>query len=209
MSEFILGCFYTKNSPYEEVFHNYLKKSIDKYKLNYIVVETQDYNNWYQNVAEKPKVILDILSSTLISNKNLLFLDVDCTIEKSLDLFNNLPEEYDIAYHTLSWNFWYGYHNKPDVKELLSGTMWFKNTPIIKELCLEWYKKAKESNEWEQKVLSKVIQPYIANGLIKPYALPLEYCYMNSRPRGQLPLIKLDPYIVHYQKSRELKKYKK
>lgn len=202
MNEIIVGAFYTKNSEYERIYRETLLPSIKKFNIPYIAVETREFNNWQRNVAEKPKAILDLLNSNFVKDKLLVFLDVDAEIVKAPKLFYEIPETAEIGFHVLDWNTWYGYKSNPPMKELLTGTMFFRNTEGVKELCKDWYEAAVKNEEWEQKCLQKLI---VGRTLVI-YQLPLEYIYIKTMPRGGEPLVKLDPVIVHYQASRELKK---
>lgn len=201
-NKFVIATFVSEGTPYEDIINKYLLKSCQKLGLPLQIAHSVNCNNWYRNVAEKPLIIRNILS-TMDDDTCLVFLDADCTIEKYPILFEKIPEEYDIAFHMLDWNVWYGYKQPKPVTELLTGTMFFRNRPLVKQLCMEWYETAKITNVWEQKILEKIIKKYKD---LRIYQLPLEYIYMNKRPRGQEPLVKLDPVIIHYQKSRELKK---
>jgi hypothetical protein len=203
-NRFKIGCFYTEDSPYEQVWQQCLKPSLEKFSLDYIVKTAPNYGNWYKNVAEKPRIIGEILESNIEKNGILVFLDVDATIEQYPILFEEILMEYEIGYHILQWNAWYGYKDNPSKTELLTGTMFFRPTTKVKDLCKEWYETAKETMLWEQKVLASIIDSHGLN----IYKLPLEYCYITSLPNGDAPLIKLDPVITHHQVSREFKKKK-
>lgn len=202
MNNFIIGSFYTEHTPYEEVAHNYLLKScIDILNKSPIILTSKNYGNWYRNVAEKPKIILDLFN-ILKDNVCLVFLDADATIEQYPKLFEEIPEEYDIAFHYLDWATWYGYKDSK-VKELLTGTMFFRNNDKTRELCLEWHCESVKTTEWEQKVLQRILSKYD----LKIYELPIEYCYIKTLPNGNEPLVKINnPVIIHHQLSRELKK---
>ena len=195
-----IGTFYTKNGLYEQISKNYLQKSLDKFSISPLITETSNYGNWTRNVAEKPKAILEQLGR-LEEDECLVFLDADCTVEKWPTLFEEIPADYDIAYHTLSWKQWYGYAT--ETLELLTGTMFFRNNDKVKKLCEHWYNESVKSRQWEQKVLQSIISSHNMTS----YPLPLSYCYMNSRPGGIDPLHFIpEPHIIHYQKSREYKR---
>ena len=128
--------------------------------------------------------------------------DADATIERYPQLFHEIPEEYDIAFHTLHWNTWYN-RLEDNTTELLTGTMFFRNRQIVKDLCREWYEKAQDGSIWEQKILESIIKKYD----LKIYNLPIEYTYIKTLPRGQEPHVKVEkPVIVHHQVSRNLKR---
>jgi len=202
MNKFKIGCFYSRDTIYKRIYDEYLSSSCKKLKLDTNVLETPNYHNWYRNVAEKPRVISEMLDLFLEDKELLVFLDADATIEQYPKLFEEIPKEYDIGFHTLDWNLWYGYEDSPPKTELLSGTMFFKNNRKVKSLCAEWYKRASSTQIWEQKVLQEIIGDYD----LKIYELPLDYCYIISRPGNKPPLVKLDPVILHHQVSRDLKK---
>lgn len=194
-----IGTFFTENTPYEQVYLKYLRESLKKYNIPCLIDIIPNEGGWLKNVANKPAIIKRQLIS-MDKDECLVFLDADCTIEQYPILFDEIPKEYDIAFHTLSWSQWYG-HSK-DFKELLSGTMFFRNNEIVKRLCDAWYNESKKGLVWEQKALENIINIFD----IKIYSLPLEYCYIKNRPGGLPPLVKLDPVILHHQVSREYKK---
>ena len=194
--------YYTSGTPYKEIAEQKLIPSLKKFKLNYTISEVPNLGNWYKNTAFKAKFVLDYLVDYPFEY-NLVLLDVDAIIEKEPKLFDEISQEYDLAFHTLSWNKWYGYKDSPDVKELLTGTMMFRNRLQVKEMCKEWYRKATESQEWEQKVLQKIIGNYD----LKIYDLPIEYIYIDTLPNGKKPITPDDNVIIrHFQASREWKR---
>lgn len=199
LNEFIIATFFTKNTPYEEVYHTHLSTSLDKYAFFREIVQIENKGSWRENVAQKPKIILDLLERT---SGPIVFLDCDATIEQYPHLFHTIPLTYDIAFHYLSWEDWYGYKGDK-TKELLTGTLFVRNNNKMKLLCEQWYNEAKTKHEWEQKSLARILSKRTD---IKVYHLPLSYCYIKTRPRGQEPLIKLEPIILHHQCSRQLKK---
>ena len=204
MNIFTIGCFYTKNTEYENLYKSLLKESIDKFSLDSLVSERDNKGTWYKNVAEKPLVILEMLEYFRIrgfTDRKLVFLDVDSNIVSYPKLFEEIPDTYDIAFHRLDWRMWYG-HNV-NTKELLTGTMWFNNNDKVRDLCKEWYNEAVKTNMWEQKVLEQILPNHPE---ISVYELPIEYCYIATMPDGSLPKVKVDSVILHYQKSRELKR---
>jgi hypothetical protein len=195
---FKIVSYYTEDTPYEQIAHKHLIPSLQKLNLDYEIDVVKNYGTWYKNTAHKGQFILNKLEKY----KRIVWVDVDAEVLKYPKLFDEISDEYDIAIHYLSWNRWYGYNNNKDVNELLTGTMYFKDSHLMRVVCKKWHEIASKTNIWEQKVLQKVIKSYN----LKIYELPLEYIYMNSRPRGEPPLIKLDPVILHHQASREWKR---
>ena len=197
----IFIAFYTKDSPYEQIAKEKLIPSLERFNLNYEIIQTESQGNWYKNVAEKPKIILDYLVEYPFQY-NVVILDVDAIIEKEPILFNEIPDKYDIAFHYLDWSIWYRYQNC-NIKELLTGTMLFRNRPQVRELCKEWYSQAKETQQWEQKVLERIIGNYN----LKIFELPIEYIYINTLPNGSKPRISDENVVIrHFQASRTWKR---
>lgn len=199
MSTFSIYSFVTIDSPYEEVVKKYLLASAQKLNLEVQVLKAPNYHNWWMNVAQKPLMILKLLNE---GKDNIVFLDADATIESFPSLFDNIPDEIDLAYHTLHWNSWY---NRPNdtTTELLSGTIFLRNRPEVKRLCTEWYEKAKDGGVWEQKILEQVIKKYD----LKIYDLPISYTWINSLPGNKEPYVKCDDIVIrHYQVSRNIKR---
>ncbi len=204
MNKFSVGSFYSENSPYQKIWNDYLLKSCNKFNIKTHIMSTPNYRNWNRNVAEKPRVIGEMLDLFVAGNECLVFLDADAVIEKDPVLFKQIPLEYDIAFHTLDWNLWYGYNNTPAKKEVLSGTLFLRNKKVIRDLCSEWYEEAKNTRIWEQKILENLIGKYN----LEIYPLPLDYCFPISRPKGP-PLVSDENVVIrHHQVSRELKRKK-
>lgn len=202
MRPFTIYAFYTQNSPYLEILNQYLISSINKIQpqIPFEIICAKNYHHWTKNVAQKPNIILEVLNDSE-EDEAIVFIDADATVERYPQLFHDIPDEYDIAFHTLDWNTWY--RNKSNVKELLTGTMYFRNRIAVKELCAEWYAKAQDGHRWEQQILEEIIQKYP----LKIYNLPIEYCYIKTLPNGKEPYVKVDqPVILHHQASRTLKK---
>jgi hypothetical protein len=174
--------------------------SLEKFNLNHSVVGVPNLGNWYKNTAYKAKFIKDYLVEYPFPY-SIVLLDVDAVIEKPPVLFSEIPEEYDIALHYLDWGEWYG-HSK-GTKELLTGTMMFRNRRAVRAMCEEWYAKAIIGNTWEQKVLEKIIDKYD----LKIYQLPREYIYIDTLPNGQKSKVSDENVVIrHFQASREWKR---
>lgn len=202
MGNFLIGSFYTKNTPYEIYIQDYLLASCKKFNLDYHVVGIESLGSWTRNVAEKPGIILKILEESQ-DKKDVVFLDADSTIEQELIVFNNIDKDIDLALHYLDWNAWYPWQKGSDVKELLSGTLFLRNNERVKSLVEEWHKRAITSTVWEQKILEQLLKE---RPDIKVFDLPIEYCYIKTLPNGQEPIVKVQPVILHHQKSREAKR---
>lgn len=196
---FIIATYYTYPGPYAKVVEDYLAKSMKNYpEFEFHIGVYEDQGSWHKNTSLKPRFILELFQKY---NKDVILLDADATIEKYPELFFNIPEEYDIAAHYLSWKDWYGY-SEDETKELLSGTLYLRNNDKVKKLCQKWYDEAYHSGVWEQQILQKLLD----KSEVKVYNLPIEYTFIISRPGNLPPLIKTEPVILHHQVSRETRR---
>jgi len=201
MKNFIIRSYVTENTPYVDVADQYLIKSLKDKQISWNVDIVSNMGTWLKNTAYKPNFILQHLNNNQF--KSTVFLDADATVEQYPTLFDTIPDEYDIACHYLDWETWYGH--SPNIKELLSGTLLFRNNRenVIK-LVTQWRDEAQKVNEWEQKTLARILEN---NKEIKVFELPLEYIYIKTLPDGRDPIVKIEnPIIVHHQVSRYLKK---
>jgi len=199
IDNWIIVSFVTHNTPYEKVLAQYLLPSLDKLKLPHHIEVIENQGSWLKNVAQKPKVILNALEK--YPHLNIVCLDADSEILSYPELFNQIPDEYDIALHKLNWRTFYGHD--VDRQEILSGSLWLRNNDKIKDLVTQWYLEATKSFEWEQKVLEKLL---LKNIDIKVFELPLSYCFITTLPDGSKPKVECNPVIQHNQVSRYLKR---
>jgi len=199
VDNWIVTAFVTEDTPYELELATHLLPSLEKLNIPHYIEVIENKGSWLKNVAEKPATIYRALEK--YPGKNLVVLDSDSEIITYPKLFNEIPEDCDIALHVLDWDKWY--NNNSHVKEVLSGTLFLHNTDKVKNMVKAWYEEASKNEQWEQKCLAKIIEQQN----IKIFELPLSYCYISSLPGGKEPLIKIDnPIIVHFQASRRFKK---
>ncbi len=196
MNKPIFISFYTEGY-YEDVMNSHLLPSLLLWNLPYYILPMENKRNWQANTKQKIDFILKALKVNYPFP--VVWIDADAKIENSPKLFYDIPQEYDISVHTLDWKKQYG----KEGKELLSGTIFFKNTDKVVELVELWKKLADESSQWEQRALERAIKQLDIN----VYPLPRSYCYVTTRPSGEPPVvIEKDPVVCHYQASREVKK---
>jgi hypothetical protein len=198
LNQFIISAFVTHNTPYELLLAQYLLPSIEKFGYSHCIDVIDSEGSWLKNVAQKPNTILRAMDK--FPAHDIVALDADSEILKPLDLFMQIPKEYDFACHILDWNSWY--NNNSNEKEVLSGTCWIRNSERGRELVTKWRDLAANSHEWEQKCLDKAIKELN----IKVFELPIEYCHIKSLPDGSEPLVKCEPIILHHQASRKYRK---
>ena len=191
--------FYTEGH-YEKVAKKYIIPSFKKWNLDYKVYIKPNLKNWVLNIRQKIDVIAEALKE--FPDHDIVWIDADGKIVTEPKLFETIPDEYDIALHYLSWTNHYGY--KEDKKELLTGTVYFKNSPKVTDLVTKWKIETVKYN-WEQRALEELLKTENIN----VYELPWSYCFISTMPNGEPPAFSLEnPVIVHYQESRMVKKNK-
>ncbi len=94
-SSFYLGSYYTKDTPYYEVAQQYYipsaMKLMREYGVNWKLFAIDSLGSWTKNVAEKPRIIKEMLDS-IPKDKNLFFVDSDATILEYPKLLNELND---------------------------------------------------------------------------------------------------------------------
>jgi Nucleotide-diphospho-sugar transferase len=199
---FIICSFFTLDTPYQQVAHDYLLSSLKKVNVKSDIRGVQSLGNWQKNTSYKPQFISEILEK---HTENIVFCDADAEILSYPDLFDNIPDEFNFAAHILDRRSWYGVeYSEEQSKELLSGTLFIRNNTESRAIVHEWATTVKMFSQiWEQQVLAKVLK----NNNVKVFELPVEYCWIRSLPDGRDPLIKPNgPIIIqHNQVSRTLR----
>ena len=185
----IVCAYYTKNTTYE----NYSKKfieSVKQFNLPYDVVPVDNKGNWYVNMQYKPTFLKKMLEKH--HPNSVIYVDIDATFCRYPGYFDKLEtaQEVNIAVHVLDHS---KYRRKNHPPELLSGTIFLKNTETTKQIVNKWIQECmKDPMLWDQRALASVLKKY------KYHLLPEEYCvifdYMSSVE---------NPAIKHFQASRE------
>lgn len=200
MNKWKLCVYFTPN--YEKVYWQYLEPSLKKLQLNhYMRALTHNLGGWKENTDYKPSFLLDCLEKF---DCDIVITDVDSVIHEYPILFDNIPQEYDIAVHNFSWETHYGRPNDKDKFEILSGTMYLRNNEKVRRLVRKW-KSLCFQHSWEQKALEQALKQIDIN----VFNLPREYCYITSCPKyinnGKVAIPLDKPIIEHFQASRDFK----
>lgn len=181
---FIVSAFYTKDTPYEGEARK-LKKTCKKFNIPYDIVGIPQQQNWEANCAQKPRIIKEALLRH--EDKNIVYLDADARIMRDPVLFDVFAG--DVGVHYL-----FG-------KELLSGTIFLKNTNSVFNLVTLWELVQQEAEgTWDQIVLQDVLREFGSRLGIRLKTLPANYCQIEDimAHAGR-------PVIKHTQASRRLK----
>lgn len=173
--------FYTKCTPYAEEIIG-LQRTCEQFGIKHITRGYRNRKKWEYNCAIKPEFLLTVLTSN--RGKRLVYLDADARIKKAPVLFNTIDA--DIAIHFRRGT------------SLLSGTIFFKCNPKVKQLFEAWVaEQIRCPDEWDQKVLARVLKRW--DGKLEK--LPASYCQIfdSMKHHGE-------PVIEHLQASRRFKK---
>jgi len=201
MKQFIITSYYTLDTPYQKVSHDYLLNSLRKLNLKSDIRGVNNLGNWQKNTLYKATFIKQMLEKHI--DRNVVFLDADAEILKYPALFDEIPEEYNFAAHFLDRDKWYN-QQFDEPRELLSGTLFLRNSQESKRIVEIWeHACASYKMIWEQRLLQTVIE----QEKIKVFELPIEYAWIKSMPNGDTPFVKPkgDIIIQHNQVSRQLK----
>ena len=170
--------YYTPN--YEQQA-NRLRESLDGLALPYTIEAIDNLGSWDKNTHYKPEFIL----KHLISSDAVVWTDADSVVRENPILFDSL--DCDIAFHRFKG------------KELLSGTVYFRNTAATIRLLLRWMAINLDNPEiFDQKNLDQAISEIED---LKIAELPPEYCFIFDLSREYYGGRK--PVIEHFQASRE------
>lgn len=180
--------YYTKNTPYENIVLN-LIKSLKQFNLPHKIYPKPNQGSWVKNTQQKSVVIQEALNEFFT---DIIWTDADSVIMREPVFFNEIQDkDFDVSLCYLSTTY--------DPHELLSGTIYFKNNQIVKNLVNDWVELNKTKTEWDQKTLQELIDGKYKDLRIVP--LPPEYIKIDRFERFQ----KVDkPHVVyHWQASRQ------
>ena len=164
-----------------------LRRSLEALGLDVDVVNVKDRGSWVLNCAAKAEVVLQALEEN--RTRNVVFLDADAEVVALPTLFREL--EGDVAAHLRSGS------------ELLSGTLFFRNVPKVRELVRRWIELGRvKPAEWDQKTLELALAEGRRAGLAFEQ-LPPAYTFIFDTMARQHPDV--DPVILHHQASRVVK----
>ena len=185
--------YFTENPPYPECA-NRLISSLQALSLPYDVVSVKDLGDWYKNTQFKPVFLQRMF--TKYSPKSLVCVDADAVFlryPEYFDYLDNWNGGPDIALYVLDHS---KFGRRGRTPELLSGTIFLRNTPTTSIILERWVAECRKNPVlWDQRALVNVLKDFAF------HLLPEEYCtifdYMAS--------VK-DPVIKHFQASRAVRK---
>ncbi len=166
-----------------------LEVSLKRFGLLSILHKEPHLGSWEANCQHKADHLLRIIECN--PGDDVVWIDADARMQRYPELFD------DFKYHI-------GVHHLKGI-ELLSGTIYLKNSDKVKHILREWIDVNKEfPNEWDQKnLMAALLRSRECWGPGVLYNLPPEYCCIFDTMREDDPGI--DPVIEHFQASRRLK----
>jgi len=182
---FLVIGYYTENSAYEEDAAQ-LKLSLNALGYEYDIREVPCRGSWQKNTQYKAEFVDKMLEE--YPDRPLLYLDVDSVVVSALEEIDKL--DCDIAaVHFCDIN-----------RHLLSGTVYFGNTPECRKLVKEWVAFNKKYPEklpngrdaWDQRTLAIVMQAHVGLRFVE---LPQGYTWITELTQKRMP--GLVPIIMH------------
>ncbi len=190
MTDFIVVSYFTAKTGYEKEVKT-LEASLIHHKIEpYHIERVSNMGNWQKNTLHKARFVLQMMEK--FPDYSIVFTDADSIFHGYPMLFQNLDGA-DFACHFRNWQARQG--------ELLSGTLYFSNTPKMRNVVKEWIGVNKNNQQkFEQRNLERVIRRNAHK--INIYKLPIEYCCIfDDENRKQIK-----PMVEHFQASRRLKR---
>lgn len=121
---YIVCGFFTPNY---EIRARQLKDSLDSLQINYYLQPVADQGHWEANTRIKPYFLLHCLKK--FEDKNVIYLDTDAVVKKSLDYFSELSADISV----------YITHRAVGMShDYLTGTLFLANTPATYKLVSDW-----------------------------------------------------------------------
>ncbi len=187
MNKFIVIGYFTRGSFYED-YAQTLVETLERYNVLYHIEGVEDLGDWYKNVNYKPTFIKRMLNK--FPEHNIVYVDCDAKFFGYPKLFEEIED--NIAVHRFNKSH---FHRKLKGFEVLSGTIFLKNTEETYKIVERWEKQCKRKpRQWDQKSLEQVLGGNF-------YNLPERYCKIFN-----IVYPVENPIIVHYQASRVIRK---
>lgn len=174
--------YFTKNTPYEEIA-NRLRGTLEKFNLEYRIVELDTRGSWERNIAAKADVVEQFWYEL---RRPIVWTDADSTLESYPELMMNCIADFAIS-KTRGWEFG-------------AGTFYIGNSEYSKRLLDHWVLRCKADPDfWDQMHLDAAWADLAAVEPIKTLWLPQPYfAIFDHEPQGQ-------PVFKHWQASRKHK----
>lgn len=166
-----------------------LKETLEQFNLSHKVEQVEDLGNWDLNTKLKATYIQKMLNEN--PENAIVWLDADARVKQEPVLFETL--ECDIGCHIRRG------------AELLSGTLFFKNSEKTKQLVDHWITINKRKQRiFDQRNLHEAVKRFQKSHSLQLENLPPTYCMFDLIQKYDKA--KGEPVIWHRQASRRLKR---
>ncbi len=173
MNNFTIISFYTAYNEYKDIAHH-LEESLKRFNIDYKLVPIENRDAWESICAYKATFIRE---QWLKSDKPIVWMDADSTLEQYPKLFDNL--DCDFAIHKL--NGW----------EFVSATLYFGKTELAGKLLDMWVKRCiADPINWDQVSLHSAWCDISAIYPLRTSWLPIDYCSIFDDDKLKYPVIK-------------------
>ena len=191
---------YTKGTIYEEIIHEFLIPSLEKYNLPYHAFEAPDYGVWKINSRQRPLYIKEAMEKFV--GENILWIDADARVLQFPSALFKIPNSCHVGVNYLLWSDHYSGSHLKDKVEILDGTSYYSNEAAMRPFMNEWIDRSVKDGKNHRHVLKEMIDEQMEEEL-RLFLIPREYCYITKQPNGDDPVVPIEkPYIAHYQASR-------
>ncbi|WP_395328278.1 class I SAM-dependent methyltransferase [Novosphingobium sp. BL-8H] len=182
--------FFTADNEYAE-YAARLRATLDGFGVDHVLQPIGSIGGWEMNCAYKAQFIYE---QWLMSDRPIVWLDADATVEAMPDLFSALDA--DVALHKWTWN-----HAEQDRGwEFCSGTLYFGKTELAGELLRQWVLRCQaDPLTWDQVHLSSAWCDIASIRPLKTTWLPRAYLHIDGAPGAETAVIR------HWQASRQAK----
>jgi len=184
--------FYTKDTPYEHEFQT-LKLSLEEHGYEHDYLPVENLGSWQKNTQYKAIVIKSMLEKHV--GNPILYIDVDAIMLHPPVILDDV--DCDIAAVHYARN-----------QELLSGTVYFANTPVCMQVVDRWIalhiqypdKLPDRRPAWDQRTLALAITDIKACHFVE---LPQEYTFITELTAKHAK--GLNPVILHTRGAKRFK----
>lgn len=187
--------FYTEGTGYAKEIEG-LAGSLRALEIDHKFYSYPPLGSWRMNLNYKSQCILRAMKE--FPRCDIVFIDADGIVRKHPELFDKLTASgaYDIAaaFHQ------YANQKSGDRDELLSGTLWIKNSRSARAIVKKWHEIGlRNQHIRHQKCLKLAIDELECRD--KLYRMPFEYTYIFDYHYKE----RREPVIEHFQASRRLR----
>lgn len=180
---FLVVGYYSINTPYEKE-KEVLALSLQSLDYSYCFYGFQSQGTWQKNTQLKAQFMDHVLNTT---PGPVLYLDVDAIMVQPPVLLDTISADIAAVHFA-------------DTRELLSGTVYFANTPVCRQVVKRWI----EINvqypvtlpngvaAWDQRTLEMAIKEIRSCKFVE---LPQEYTWITELTQRRMP--GLAPVIMH------------